>query len=137
MRLVNLAKIAAEAEVLHVKSALGRQGRRAAFGVVAVVFGIGTLVLLNVVGWQVLRQYQVAISATLVLLGINLVLTLIFTVLAARSSPGRAEREAIRVRQDAIEGMRSSLLLTTAIPLVGAMLRSRRSDGTRRLSFKR
>ena len=53
------------------------------------------------------------------------------------SAPDRTEREAIRVRQDAIEGMRSSLIVTAAIPLLGAMLRSRRPDGTRRLSFRR
>jgi hypothetical protein len=72
-----------------------------------------------------------------VLLGVNLVLTLIFAVLAARSAPGRAEREAIRVRQDAIKGMRSSLIVTAAIPLLDAMLRSRRPDGSRRLAFRR
>jgi hypothetical protein len=95
------------------------------FGAIAAVFGMGTLVLINVVGWEVLRLYLTPINSTLVLLGINLVLTLIFTLLAARSAPGRTEREAIRVRQDAIQGMRSSLIVTAAIPLLGVMLRSR------------
>jgi hypothetical protein len=137
MRLVDLAKIAAEAEALHIKSILGRQSARAVFGAIAAVFGMGTLVLINVVGWQVLRLHLTPINSTLVLLGINLVLTLIFAVLAARSAPGRTEREAVRVRQDAIEGMRSSLIVSAAIPLLGAMLRSQRPDGTRRLSFRR
>ena len=137
MRFVDLAKIAAEAEVLHLKSMLGRQSARAVFGAVSAVFGMGTRVLINVVGWEVLRLYLRPINSTLVLMGINLVLILIFAALAARSAPGRAEREAFRVRQDAIKGMRSSLIVTAAIPLFGAMLRSRRPDGTRRLSFMR
>jgi hypothetical protein len=55
-------------------------------------------------GWQVLRLYVLRlyvapISTTLILLGINLVIAALFGALASRSSPGRAEREALRVRR--------------------------------------
>ena len=52
MRAVNLAKIAAEAEILRIQHMLKRQGMRAAFGLVAVLFALGVLVLAHVAGWQ-------------------------------------------------------------------------------------
>jgi hypothetical protein len=36
---------------------LKRQGMRAAFGLVAVLFVLGVLVLAHIAGWQVLRLY--------------------------------------------------------------------------------
>jgi hypothetical protein len=51
MRAVDLVKIAAEAEILRIQHMLKRQGMRAAFGLVAVVFILGVLVLANVAGW--------------------------------------------------------------------------------------
>ena len=71
MRSINLLKVAAEAELLRLRALLARQGRRAAFGAVAVIFMLGVLVLGEVAGWQVLRLYVASISATLILLGIN------------------------------------------------------------------
>ena len=69
MRSINLLKVAAEAEILRLRILLARQGRRAAFGVVAVIFVLGVLVLAEVAGWQVLRFYVPPIPATLILLG--------------------------------------------------------------------
>ena len=74
MRSINLLKVAAEAELLRLRALLARQGRRAAFGAVAVIFMLGVLVLAEVAGWQVLRLYVASISATLILLGINFVI---------------------------------------------------------------
>ena len=48
-----------------------RQGMRAAYGVIAAVFALGVLVLINVAGWQVLRWYVQSIYATLILLGVS------------------------------------------------------------------
>ena len=93
---------------------LKRQGMRAAFGMIAAVFAVGVLVLCNVAGWQVLRWYVQPIYATLVLLGINMVVMAVFAALAARSSPGYAEREALRIRQQAIQEARGSSRLDRA-----------------------
>ena len=71
MRSINLLKVAAEAELLRLRALLARQGRRAAFGVVAVIFMLGVLVLAEIAGWQVLRLYVAPISTTLILLGIS------------------------------------------------------------------
>lgn len=135
MRAVDLAKIAVEAEILRIQHMLKRQGMRAAFGFVAVAFALGVLVLANVAGWQMLRLYVMPIYATLILLGINLLLAAMFGFLAAKSSPGHAEREALAIRQRALHEARSSLALGALLPIAGTLLSSRRNIG--RKSFWR
>ena len=117
MRSINLLKVAAEAELLRLRILLARQGRRAAFGVVAVIFMLGVLVLAEMAGWQVLRLYVASISATLILLGINFVIATIFGALAARSSPSHVEREALRIRRQALDAARGTLFFTAAVPV--------------------
>ena len=109
VRSINLLKIAAEAEALRLRALLARQGRRAAFGASALVFVLAVLALAQIAGWQTLRLYVASIPATLILLGINLVIAGILGVLAARSSPSHAEREALRVRREALDGARGAL----------------------------
>jgi hypothetical protein len=137
VRSINLLKVAAEAEVLRLRALLARQGRRAAFGVVAVIFVLGVLVLAEVAGWQLLRLYVAPISATLILLGINLVIAGLFGMLAARSSPGHAEREALRIRRQALDAARGTLSLTAAVPVASTLLRLGRRGGGRRQSWFR
>ena len=136
MRAVDLAKVAAEAEILRIRHMLTRQGMRAAFGLAALLFALGVLVLAHVAGWQVLRLYLPPIYVTLILLGVDLVVAAIFGILAARSSPSGAEREALAIRQRALHEARSSLALGALIPVAGALLRSRRDD-TRKGTFWR
>lgn len=128
MRAVDLTKVAAQAEILRIQHMLKRQGVRAAFGLIAFVFVLGALVLANVAGWQVLVQYVSPIYATLILLGVQLVLAVLFGALAARSSPSRAEREALDVRKRALREAGNSLALGSIIPIAGMLLRSRRGD---------
>src|SRR5690348_8928180 len=99
MRSINLLKIAAEAEVLRYRCMAARQGRRAAFGAVALVFVLAVLVLGEVAAWLALCLRFTAIETTLILLGINLIIAIPFGLLAVRSSPSRAEQEALQVRQ--------------------------------------
>jgi hypothetical protein len=106
VRSINLLKVAAEAELLRLRTLLARQGRRAAFGVVAVIFMLGVLVLAEITGWQVLRLYVAPIPTTLILLGINFVIAALFGALAARSSPSHTEREALQVRRQALDAAR-------------------------------
>jgi hypothetical protein len=137
MRAVNLAKVAAEAEILRIQHMLKRQGMRAAFGLAALIFALGVLVLAHVAGWQVLRLYVPPIYATLILLGVDLVVAAIFGILAARSSPSGTEHEALSVRQRALREARSSLALGALIPVAGALLRSRRDDTRKGLFWRR
>ena len=137
MRSINLLKVAAEAELLRLRLLLARQGRRAAFGVIGVIFMLGMLVLAEVAGWQLLRLYVEPISATLTLLGINFVIAALFGMLAARSSPGHAEREALRIRRQALDAAQGALSLTAAVPVASTLLRlGRRGGGRRRSVFR-
>jgi hypothetical protein len=137
VRSVSLLKVAAEAEILRLRAMLARQGRRAAFGAVALIFMLGVLVLSEVTGWQVLRLYVTAISATLILLGVNFVIAAVFGTLTTWSSPGHAEREALRVRREALDAARGALSITAAIPIGSALLRLLGRRSGRRRSFFR
>jgi hypothetical protein len=137
VRSINLLKVAAEAELLRLRILLARQGRRAAFGVVAVIFMLGVLVLAEMAGWQVLRLYVAPIPTTLFLLGINFVIAAIFGALAARSSPSHVEREALRVRRQALDAARGTLSFAAAIPVASTLLRIGRRRGKPRRSVLR
>jgi ATP-dependent DNA ligase len=53
-----------------------------------------------------LRLYVTGIVATLILLGINLVIAIVLELFAAPSSPSHTEREALRVRREGLDGAR-------------------------------
>ena len=72
MRSLNLLKLALDAETLRLRALAARQGRRAAFGTIALVFALAVLALAEIAGWQGLRLKVEAIPATLILLAINL-----------------------------------------------------------------
>ncbi len=129
MRSLSLLKIAAEAEVLRYRCMAARQGRRAAFGAVALVFMLAVLALGEVAAWLALCLRFAAIEATLILLGINLVIAITFGLLAARSSPGHAEREALRVRQQSLDAARGMLSLAALVPVGNTLLRHWRNNG--------
>ena len=131
MRSINLLKLAFEAELLRLRAMMARQGRRAAFGALAVVFGLAVLVWAEAAGWQALLLNFEPLPATFILLGVNLVIAAVFGVLAARSTPGHTEREALRVRRQALEAARGSLVFTAAVPAVTALLGMRRGSGRR------
>jgi hypothetical protein len=133
VRIVNLLRVAAEAELVRFRAMMARQGRRAAFGLVALIFAFGVLTLAEVAGWQALRLQFEPIPTTLILLGINVVIAALCGLLAARSSPGHAEQEALRVRRQALDAARGSLAFTAAIPTATTLLRltRRRESGPR------
>lgn len=135
MRSINLLKLAFDAEILRLRALLARQGRRAAFGAIASVFGLAVLGLVEIAGWQGLRLRFAPIPTTFILLGINLVIAAVFGFLAARSSPGHAEQEALRVRQQALDAARGSLLFTAAVPAATSLLGFKRRGSW--LSFRR
>src|ERR1700712_5266150 len=125
MRATNLAKVAAQAEILRLQYFLKRQGIRAAFGVVALIFLVAVLVFANVLGWQVAHLYVSAIYASLIMLGVNLVIAAVFGALASRSTPSREEQEALDLRRQALHEARNSLALGALVPVAGMLLRGR------------
>jgi ribose/xylose/arabinose/galactoside ABC-type transport system permease subunit len=127
MRFVNLASAALEAEILRYKSVAARQARRAGFGLLAFIFVLGFLTCVEITGWQVARMFLDPIYATLCMMGVNLVIAVLFLVLAMRSNPSKQERDAVEFRQRALKGLQTSLAISTVVPLAGALWRRRSS----------
>jgi membrane-bound ClpP family serine protease len=125
MRSVNLIKVAIEAEILRYKSMAARQGRRAGFGVAALIFGLGFLITLEIAGWQVARMYMLSIYATLCLMGLNFVVAAVFGFVAMRSSPDRSETDALEVRKKAVQALQTSMTISAIIPAAGYLWRRR------------
>ena len=128
VRSVSLLKIAAEAELLRYRCMAARQGRRAAFGAVALVFVLAVLVLGELAAWLALYLRFAAIPTTLILLGINLIIAVTFGLLAARSSPSHAEREALQVRQQSLDAARGALSFDALVPVGNTLLRHWRNN---------
>jgi len=131
VRSVNLLKLAAEAEWLRLRALMKRQALRGAYSAIAALFAVAVLTLAEVAAWQGLRLKVAAIAATLILLGIDLVLAALFGYLAARSSPGSTEREALHVRRQALDAARGSLALTALVPIATNLLSVRRKGHKR------
>ena len=127
MRSVNLLRIALEAELLRLRAFAKRQGIRVAFGIVAAIFAVSVLATAEILIWQVARLYVDGIVATLILLGLNIVVTAMFVILAMRNTPSYQETAAETVRRDALHAVRGTLLLTAAIPAGRSLWRLRRS----------
>ncbi len=101
LRVVQLGRVAAQAEKLRIQSLVSRQAKRAAFALVAAVFALGLLVALHVAGALALVPSVGALWATLIVAGVDLVLAAALGSVALFSKPGRVEREALMVREEA------------------------------------
>jgi hypothetical protein len=66
-----------------------------------------------------------------------LVIADLFGALAAWSSPGHAEREALRIRRQVFDAARAALSLTGAVPVASTLLRLGRHRAGRRRSLFR
>jgi arginine exporter protein ArgO len=130
MRSVNLIKVVIEAEVLRYKTMAARQGRRAGFGIAALIFGVGFLITLEIAGWQTARMYILPIYATLCVMGFNFLIAAGFAMVAMRSRPSRSEIEALAVRKRAVQALQTSLTISALIPAAGYLWDRR---GRRRL----
>jgi hypothetical protein len=130
MRTLRLARIAAEAEGLRLRHAAQRTAVRIAAGVVALVFLIGAVGFAHIAVWGWLRLSFEARHVALMFTGADLVLAGLLGLLAARSSPGQVEREALEVRRRAIEGAGTSVAWSTmtlqVLRLLGGLIVRRR-----------
>ena len=113
MRTLRLARIAAEAEGLRLRERARRTATRVAFGMVAMVFMVGVLVFLHIAAWFWIRQSWEERYAALILAGADFVLALVLAFLAARSSPGRVELDALAVRKSALDSAVSSIAISS------------------------
>jgi hypothetical protein len=117
MRTLRLARIAAEAEGLRLRRQAQRTVVRLAIGLIALMFLGWALACAHVAAWYWLRDgagWTAAVTA-MTLTGADLVIATFLALLVARSSPGRAERDALQVRQRALESATSSFALATVL----------------------
>ena len=101
LRVVTLAKLAAQAEGVRLKALAKRQGMRGAYGAVAAVFGLLLLVMLHISIFEFLVPAVGGGFAALIVVGIDVLMIVIFGVLAARDTPSQTEREAALISRQA------------------------------------
>src|SRR3954453_17818199 len=106
---LRLARIAAEAEGVRLRHVAQRTVTRIIVGVIALIFLMAALGFFHVAFWFWLRRTFESSAASLIIAGGDLLIAVIFGLLAARSSPGRLETEALEVRRRALENATSSL----------------------------
>jgi hypothetical protein len=102
MRTLRFAKVAAEAERLRLTHMARRYAMRAVMAVIATVFLIAMLAMAHLAAWLALVQTMAPVWAALVLVGADLLLALVFALIAANSGAGAAEREAKALRVMAV-----------------------------------
>ena len=123
----SLGKVALEAEGLRLRHMAKRLVVRVVLGYFALGMVFGAVTFLHVAGWFWLREYLRPAPVALIFTGIDLLIGLILGVLAARSTPGRVEREALAIRRRALEDIAASITVSALVmQLVNRFIRSRR-----------
>ena len=126
MRPFNLLRIALEAEILR----LSHQGRRAFFRALlaccALVLLFAALVFGHIAAWFWLRSYMAGQYVGLIFAGTDLLLAAILATIAARSTPGRVELEALNLRRSALDDAAASLTMSALVMRVLEMVLSAR-----------
>ena len=106
---------------------------RAAYGAGAAVFGIAVLVGLHVTLWTFLLTKVSPVWASVIVVGVDVVIAGVLVLLAMRNTPGAVEEEARNIRTQAItEVKRSMTVLGMASEMGGAVLRTGARAGLRR-----
>ncbi len=125
MRTVDLGRTAAQAEVLRLRRLIRRQVWRAIWAVVAVVFVIAVLVMVHVLAFMIISDWLPPVWSAAIVLAFDLLVTILFAVLALRGAPDRVEAEAKAIRDQALAEMRESLAVTALMsPLTRLAVRS-------------
>jgi hypothetical protein len=117
VRPLRLARVAAQAEVLVVRRQVAGYARRAIWGAVAAVFAMGVLILAHIIAYLALRQYAqfAPIPAAAIVLGVDLVITIIFAAMASGTAPDPILEEAKHLRDQSLEQARQSMTLAAMI----------------------
>jgi len=113
LRPLRLARVAAEAEGLRLRYVAQRTATRVIVGVIALIFLLAGLGFFHIALWFWLRRHFESPETSLIVAGGDLLIAVIFGLVAARSSPGRLEREALEIRRRALENVASTLTYST------------------------
>ncbi len=125
MRPIRLAQVALEAESLRLHHQVRRTAIRAVLAVLAVALLLLAAIFLHIAAWFWLRQMLAPHLVGLIFAGADLIVAIVLGVIAARSGPGRIEREALAVRRRALEDAAVSLSFSALLArLVALFFRS-------------
>ncbi len=112
MRVIRLARVAAEAEAFRLRRRVGRMGGQAALLAVAAAFLLVALGFLEAAFWLYLDARMLPVAAALTEAGANFALCLLLALPALlRPADDRLGREAGEVRRNALEGIAAELRL--------------------------
>lgn len=118
VRVLRLARIAAEAEGLRLRRAARRAAIRGVIGLIALVWLFGVVVFAHIGVWIWLEQSLgwTALGAAWLLAAIDAAFALGLLLIAVQlGRPGRAELEALAVRAQAVEAATSSLAVSAML----------------------
>jgi hypothetical protein len=124
MRTTRLARLAAEAEILLIRREINTAMRRAVYGAVAAVFGLGVLVLLHVLGFLALEQFAKfsPLVASAIILGVDLVLAGVFALLASGAMKDPVAAEARLIRDQSLAQIKDTLTMAAVLKPAGRLL---------------
>ena len=117
MRTVRLARVAAQAEILLVKRIVTGLVRRAIYGAVAAVFALALLVGLHIIVALSLVDYTrlSPVLSVAIVAAFDLVVVIIFGLLAAGEVKDPVIAEARRVRDQSLEQARATLTMASLL----------------------
>ena len=133
VRVLRLARIAAEAEGLRLRRSARRTAIRAVLGMVALAWILGAVVFVHIALWNWLesRFGWSALGAAWMLAAIDILIAVGLCLAAAYLGPDKVEVEALAVRTRAVDGATRSLETPTLLiqaARVGTDLLRRRRD---------
>jgi hypothetical protein len=135
MRLISLARIAAEAEGVRLRAMARRQAMRGVWGAVAAFFGLLVVLLLHVAAVVFLALAVGFGFAALIMAGVDALFLAVFAMMALRSSPGRDEREAQAISQQARAQLASSATTLAVVAPFGRIVGGKGWRGTVATAF--
>jgi hypothetical protein len=133
VRLLRLARIAAEAEGLRLRRQVRRAAIRGVLGVIALVWLFGAVAFVHVAVWNWLEASVgwTPLGTAWTLAGGDALIAIGLCLVAALLGPGRVETEALAVRARAVDAATSSLAVSAMLlqaVRVGMDLVRRRRD---------
>lgn len=124
MRTTRLARLAAEAEILLIRREIKTIVNRAIYGAVAAVFALFLLGAVHVIAYMALRQYGGLdpVIAAAIVLGVDLVVTAVFAVLANGAMKDPIAEEARMLRDQTLAQIKDTLTMAAVLRPAGRML---------------
>jgi hypothetical protein len=122
VRTVELGRTAAQAELLRFKRMLRRQAMRGVWGAVAAVFAVAVLAMIHVLAFVILEPLITPIWSAVVVLAFDLLMLVIFGLIAVNGKPDRIEIQAREVRDLALLEMRESMAVSALLNPVGRVV---------------